>query len=59
MSTVFDIILFVWFLVITRVTYRLSVKTQENNIDITHLKSSMRGVKLALKVISVRHRDPD
>ena len=59
MSTLFDIFLFVWFLIITRVTYRLSVKTQENNLDIMKLGTTVRGLKLAVKVLSVRHKDPD
>lgn len=59
MSTLFDIILFVWFLIITRVTYRLSVKTQENNLAIKKIDSRVNGLKLALKVLSVRHKDPD
>lgn len=59
MSTLFDIFLFVWFLIITRVTYRLSVKTQQNNLDIMKLGTTVRGLKLAVKVLSVRHKDPD
>lgn len=59
MSTLFDIFLFVWFLIITRVTYRLSVKTQQNNLDIMKLSTTVRGLKLAVKVLSVRHKDPD
>lgn len=59
MSTLFDILLFIWFLIITRVTYRLSVKTQENNLKLEQLSSTVRGMKLAVKVLSVRHKDPD
>lgn len=59
MNIFFDIILLIWFVVITRVTYRLSVKTQENNLAIKKIDSRVNGLKLALKVLSVRHKDPD
>lgn len=59
MNIFFDIILLIWFVVITRVTYRLSVKTQENNSAIKKIDSRVNGLKLALKVLSVRHKDPD
>lgn len=59
MDTLINIVFFVWLVVISRITYKLSVESALNKSKVKELVSSVRGLKLVVKVLGARHQDPD
>lgn len=59
MSTFINIVWFVWFLVLSRAAYKLSLESKLNKQTVKELVSAVRGLKLVVKVLGVRHKDPD
>lgn len=51
MSTLIIVVLFIWILVISRVTYKLSVQVSKNESDIKKTELNIRGITLAVRMI--------
>lgn len=51
MSTLIIVVLFIWILVISRVTYKLSVQVSKNESNIKKTELNIRGITLAVRMI--------